>query len=174
MNYFTKKRLLFWGIILLVIMNVSSLATVWYQQHSVPFPPTPDRPPPQRTNQFLLRELDLTDAQAEEFAELQRQHFDKTRRIHDAIRDLKNEFFAELSVEFPDTLHANRIAGEIGAKQTELELATFYHFLELKSKISPSQKEKFDGLIQDLLRSMGPKPKPPPGERRMRPPPQNR
>ncbi len=173
MNYFTKKRLLFWGIILLVIMNVSSLATVWYQQHRFPFPPAPDRPPPQRTNQFLSRELGLTDAQAEEFQELQRQHFDKARRIQEAIREMKNKFFGELSTASPDTLKAKRIALEIGEKQSELELMTFNHFLELKNKCTFEQKSRFDGLIQELIRTMGRQHKPPPGERRLRPPPKN-
>lgn len=162
MNYFTKRRLAFWGIVVLVIVNISSLATVWFQQHRRPEPPPRDMPPPPGANQFLKRELGLNDAQAEQFAKLQRQHFERARALQNAIGELKHELFGELSSPVPDTVKVERLADEIGARQSDLEKITFHHFLDLKNLCTVEQRKKLDVLFHELLRGMAPHHKPPP------------
>jgi Spy/CpxP family protein refolding chaperone len=170
MDYFNKKRLAFWGVALLVIMNVASLATVWFQQHRLPLPLPPAGPPQDRINAFLRHELELTDAQAETFARLQRAHFQQAKALHDHIRDLKHELFNELAMAAPDTLKAERLAEKIGEQQRELEKSAFYHFLALKRLCTPEQQKKLDRLFDELLRMMDPQRQPPPPDERGRPP----
>jgi Spy/CpxP family protein refolding chaperone len=169
MDYFSKKRLAFWGVALLVIMNISALATVWFQQHRPPElsrRPESERPEPpqQRVRQFLKEELGLTEAQTAQFAEYQNRHFAHAREARDAIRNLKQELFHELSALAPDTVKAEKLAAAIGAKQSELEKMTFYHFLDLKRLCTPAQQTKLDALFGKLLRMLDSRPKPPPGE----------
>jgi len=169
MDYFSKNRLAFWGVGLLVIMNISALATVWFQQHRaqelLSRPESRRSEPPQhRVNQFLKDELKLTDVQAGQFAEYQKQHFDNARKIQDAIRDLKQELFHELSTRAPDTVKAEKLAAAIGVKQSELEKMTFHHFLGLKRLCTPEQQVKLDALFGELSRMLDPRHKPPPGE----------
>lgn len=169
MDYFTKKRLVFWGVALLVIMNISALTTIWFQQHR---PPEPSRrlelerrePPPERVNQFLKDELRLTEAQTAQFAEYQNRHFAHVREIREAMRDLKQELFHELSAPAPDTMKVERLAAAIGARQSELEKTTFYHFLGLKRLCTPEQQAKLDALFGELLRMLDPRPQPPPAD----------
>lgn len=159
MDYFTKKRLAFWGVALLVIVNISALATVWFQQHRPWRGPEPGRreSPPQRVSQFLKQELALTEAQTRQFAELQNRHFTQARATRDAIRDLKDELFRELSAAAPDTAKAERLAAAIGARQSELEKMTFYHFLALKRLGTPAQQKKLEALFGELLRLLDPR-----------------
>jgi hypothetical protein len=103
------------------------------------------------------------------FANLQREHFQKTKALHDHIRDLKRELFNELSVSAPDTVKAGRLAEEIGARQRELEKITFYHFLALKRLCVPEQQNKLDRLFDELVRMMDPQRRPPPPDGRTRP-----
>ncbi|HEY4613571.1 MAG TPA: periplasmic heavy metal sensor [Bacteroidota bacterium] len=181
MDYFSKKRLAFWGVVLLVIMNISALTTVWFQQHrrqEVLRRPELERPgpPQQRVMQFLKEELQLTEGQTTQFAEYQKRHFAHARVIRDAIRDLKHELFQELSTQGPDTVKVQRLAAAIGAEQSELEKITFYHFLDLKRMCTPVQQPKLDALFDELLRMLDPHPKtapgeePPPREHERRPP----
>jgi len=165
MDYFSKKRLAFWGVALLVIMNISALATVWFQQHrpqELARRPERREPPQERVNQFLTDELGLTEAQTAKFAEYQSRHFAHAREIREAMRDLKQELFHELSA--PDTVKAEKLAAAIGAKQSELEKITFYHFLGLKRLCTPEQQAKLEALFGELLRMLDPRHKPPPGE----------
>lgn len=162
MNYFSKKRLAFWGIVLLVIMNVSSLATVWWQQHRLPGPPRDRGRGPVRVLQFMKKKLGLTETQVKQFAQLQREHFQQARAIQGAILDLKHEFLGELSASSPDEAKVERLAEEIGRKQTELEKLTFYHFLDLKNVCTPEQQIELNTVFGNLLRKMTPPPQPPP------------
>jgi len=169
MDYFSKKRLAFWGATLLVIMNISALTTVWFQRHRPPEPsrrPESERPEPpqQRVSQFLKEELELTETQTLQFAEYQNRHFAHAREIRDVIRDLKQELFHELSAPAPDTVKAEKLAAAIGAKQSELEKMTFYHFLGMKRLCAPEQEAKLEALFGELLRMLDPRHKPPPGE----------
>jgi len=167
MDYFSKKRWAFWGVILLVIMNISALATVWFQQHRPPEPsrrPESERPEPpqQRVSQFLKDELELTETQTLQFAEYQNRHFAHASEARDAIRNLKQELFFELSAPKPDTVKVERLAAAIGARQSELEKITFYHFLDLKRLCTPAQQTKLDALFGELLRMLDPRHQPPP------------
>jgi len=169
MDYFTKKRLAFWGAVLLIIMNLSALATVWFQRHrpqELARRPEPERrgPPPERVSQFLKEELGLTEAQTAQFAEYQNRHFARAREIREAMRDLKQELFHELSSPAPDTMKAERLAAAIGVRQSDLEKTTFYHFLGLKRLCTSEQQTKLDALFGELLRMLDPRDKPPPGE----------
>jgi Spy/CpxP family protein refolding chaperone len=170
MDYFNKKRWAFWGVALLVIMNIASLATVWFQQHHRPEPFPPAGPPQDRMNAFLKHELELTEAQAEKLASLQREHFQQAKALHDRIRDLKHELFNELALDAPDTLQVERLAEAIGVQQRELEKAAFYHFLAFKRLCTPAQQKKLDRLFDELLRMMDPQRRPPPADARERPP----
>lgn len=163
MDYFNKKRWLFWGVLLLVLMNIASLATVWFQQryHPGPLPP-PGGPPQDRIGMFLEHELGLTAAQAAAFKNLQKEHFQKTKALHDRIRDLKHELFNELAVAAPDTQKAESLTAEIGARQQELEKNTFYHFLALKRLCTPEQQKKLEQLFDELFRIIDPERRPPP------------
>lgn len=157
MDYFTKKRLVIWGIALLVLMNIAALTTVWFQQRQIPVPPQLDPGPPKAAQRFLRRELDLSKAQMEAFANLQRQHFEEVRAVQEAIRNLKGELFSELSAAQPDTLRMERLAVEIGDRQTELEKTTFRHFLNLKKHCTPEQQEKLHSLFGRLMHRMEPR-----------------
>jgi Spy/CpxP family protein refolding chaperone len=169
MDYFSKKRLAFWGVALLVIMNISALTTVWFQRYrpqELAHRPELERrePPPERVKQFLKEELGLTEAQMTQFAEYQNRHFAHAREIRDAMRDLKQELFHELSSSAPDTMKVERLAAAIGVRQSELEKTTFYHFLGLKRLCTPEQQTKLEALFGELLRLLDPRHKPPRGE----------
>lgn len=164
MDYFTKKRVLFWGAALLIIMNISALATIWFQQHQPPNRLERPEPPEQRVGQFLKEELALSGAQVEQFAEYQKQHFLRARELRDAIGNLKRQLFQELSAAAPDTAKVERLAAAIGEHQRELEKKTFYHFLGLKRLCTPAQQARLDALFGELLRMLDPRPKLPPRE----------
>lgn len=181
MDYFTKKRLAIWGVVLLVIMNLASLATVWYQQHHPPEflrQPGPRlQDPAQQINQvnaFLRHELQLSDTQAQQFADMQRQHFNRVKAEHDAIRNLRQELFNQLSSSPPDTVKVEKLATAIGDRHRELEILTFQHLIDLKKLCTAKQQQKLNSLFRELLRVMEPRGPLPPDERSGLPPPRNR
>lgn len=151
MDFFTKKKLTTWAIVILVILNLSTLATLWFLELKRP----PLLPSPRSgigdVQPFLRRKLGLSEEQERQFRELRQRHFDRTNAMMDEIHQLKKEVMAELFVPQPDVEKVRRLSDEIGARQAELERLLFFHFQDLKAVCKPKQREKFRALMNDLL-----------------------
>jgi hypothetical protein len=60
----------------------------------------------------------------------------------------------------PDQLQIQMLSQEIGKNQALLETVTFQHFTEVRKICTPEQQKKFDEIIREALRMMGPSPPP--------------
>lgn len=167
MDIFAKKRFTLWTIVLLVILNIATISMLWLDQNNRPIAPPPLRAPQQdqRTLQFLQEELNLTDAQIQQYDQLRQAHAKQTRGLINDIRRLKQKMMDEIFNDEPDSTKAKEIAGLIGEKQTAVERITFNHFLDLKELCGKDQIGKLKGLIDEFFRS-----NPPPGQQEPRPP----
>ncbi len=163
MDNIIKKRLAFWGVILLVIMNLSSLVTVWYLHYHRPDVSNLEMPPPNRVTDFLKNELGLSEIQTQRAASVIEDHFTKVEIILYSMRDIRKELLKEISVETPDFAKIEKLADQIGDKHSELEKLKFYHFLELKKTCTPDQQKKLEKIFRDILPEIGP-PGMPPGQ----------
>ena len=86
----TKKNLIIWGIVFLVLLNVSSLGTIWYHRYQFNkvkrekvVRDNTRRTPASREKQqgppsFLTKELNLSEEQMKEFSKIWTKH--TTRR----------------------------------------------------------------------------------------------
>jgi protein CpxP len=173
MNFFTKIRVTTWIIGLLVLLNVLTLGTIWFQQfRRPPMPPPLQDQRSENQQRFLERELGLTEQQSQQFQTLREQFLLQSNAIMQEIHQLRKTMTDELFSTSPDTQKAQKLAEESGAKHAELELLLFHHFLELKAVCQPAQQEKFQTLMRNLLDMMKPpEPPGPPGEARPGEPP---
>jgi Spy/CpxP family protein refolding chaperone len=178
MNFFTKIRATSWIIGLLVILNLLTLSTIWFQQFRRP----PQTPPSQENRSetvqlFLQRELNLTDQQAQQFTTLRTQYLATSRVLMQDVMALRKTLTEEMFATSPDTPKADQIAEQIGVKHAEVERLLFSHLLELKAVCEPEQQAKFQRLMQEILDMMksGDQPRPqeqsrPPEAQRSGPP----
>ena len=154
MDIFTKKRFTFWTIVSLVVLNVFTISLLWLNRNTHSDAPSPvgGQKQDQQTLQFLQKELNLTDAQIQQYDQFRRAHNKQTRLLVNDIRDSKREMMDEIFNNEPDTSKAMRIADLIGKKQTELEVITFKHFLDLKGLCGKEQLDKLHGLMDEFFR----------------------
>ena len=164
----SKYNWLVIAVILLAFVNLASLGFIWFQNQN-----KNDRlPPPKDARDFLVNELKLNEKQVRQFDSLRKIHFEEMNKNRENMRWLKDSFFDQLKTE--TTVASDSLAKQIGAMQTKIDLNTFHHFRELRKICTGEQKEKFDNIIQDVLRSMGRGPQgEPPGGRKGPPPPIN-
>ena len=149
MNYFSTRRVAAWTIILLILLNLSTMAMLWmtrYQKPAIRPPKNGDR----ATEQFLQQELGLTDEQARQFEELRQEHFQESKPIVEAMQQLKRELLEEVFASAPESETMQNIAEQIGTRQAELETLRYRHFLELKSLCQPEQVQKFRALFHEI------------------------
>ncbi|MBA4313519.1 MAG: hypothetical protein C0417_12920 [Chlorobiaceae bacterium] len=176
MDIFTKNRFTFWTIVILVILNISTISMLWFNQNSRigDSPQLREPKQDQRTLQFLQKELNLTDEQIHQYDQLRQAHGERTRPLVNDIRYSKKEMMDEIFNDEPDTIKAMQISDLIGKKQTELERITFKHFLDLKELCGKEQLGKLQGLMDEFFRrnpQQRQEGQPTPHERPMKPPP---
>jgi periplasmic protein CpxP/Spy len=135
---------------LLVVLNIALIATIWLQRDRNKMPPPPGQSDAQ---QILVKELSLNDRQVRSFDSLRTVHFRQIGELKQQMRQLKDGFFSGIGkpASSPDS-----IAGAIGQVQTKIELSTYHHFAAVRNLCDPAQQQKFDRIINDVLRSLKP------------------
>ena len=156
MKNFTNNPLLSIIILLLLTANIVTLAFLWTNR---PGDKREKGMPPLAGGQvfeFVSNELKLDSAQRAAYGRLRDGHQAAQRPLRDSIRKAKDDFFSLLQqANAPDSLI------QAGSKRTtdaeqQLELLTFRHFQQLRAICNADQQKKFDEIIQDVLRRMGP------------------
>jgi len=163
MNYFTKKRLTTFAIVLLVIINISSITTILIRRyHPIKHPlPVQMDDKVRATTIFLKTELQFSDEQVKEFIRIQDEFLKESETLRHAIGDLKKDLHRTLIESTDDTLeNAARIA-EIGNKHSELEKILYQYFINVKNLCTPEQVQKFDVLVRQILFTIDPGHQPP-------------
>ncbi len=139
-NKYTK-----WIIGALVLLNLILLSVLFFLK---PRHGGGDRPNP---NDFLKKELNLSDDQIVKFKELRKAHFKKSKEELKAIRTLKNEMLDAVSAESPDTIMANVIADQIGIKEANREKLLVQHYLKLQAECTPEQRQKLERVFKKAM-----------------------
>jgi periplasmic protein CpxP/Spy len=167
MDLFKQKRISSWLIVLLILLNVSTLYLLWSKEIK-----KPDRPAPQtrerseKFNSFLREKLQFSANQIQEYEQYRDKHAEQTRKLMNQTHDLKQKLLNEIFNEEPDTTRSDKLAEEIGIRQTQIERITFSHFLDLKKLCGKEQQNKLRALIDDFHRKNRPPQQQPPRNRR--------
>jgi protein CpxP len=156
------------AILLLLILN-STLLVLLLVKHPEPkssSPPMEHGGP----RDFLVHELNMDTAQQRKYDTLIKFHRAAMNKIQDDIRTNRDSLVSQLNNANFDTLKINSFAAKIGNDQSQIEKVTFHHFRRVREICTPQQQPKFDSVIREALRMMGP---PPPGGPHGPPPPMN-
>ena len=179
MDYFSKQKVIVWSIVVLVILNLGTLATLWighFQGSEKRI--SQGRGVPDHVSNFLSRELNFDADQKKEFKILQSRQVAQMDTFQKEVNTCKRQMMDELLKASPDSARVKELAAEVGDKEALKARLVFKHLEEIKSICRANQKERFDSIISDLLAVMKPPnhpgqpgtrgdgpPPPPPGER---------
>ena len=142
-------------IIILLLINIGSLAFMWFDR------PHHGSPPPHEGGdamEFLIRELQLTAEQKNQLEELREQHHNATEPLQRASRKLHDQYFNMLGNANTDSATVVQTADSMIAIQKQIELNTYYHFKSIRTICTPEQQKKFDEVVADALHQMARKP----------------
>jgi Spy/CpxP family protein refolding chaperone len=175
MNTLTNNRLLSVVILVLLTANIATLGYLWLHRPGAgKMPPGPPASGGQ-VFEFVTKELQLDTAQQKTYAALRDEHQAGQRPLQDSIRKAKDEFFELLKQPALSDAELQQQSSKVAAAEQQLELFTFKHFQKLRTICTAPQQQKFDAIIQDVLRRMAPAKRPqrppPPGIRGGMPPP---
>lgn len=139
-----RFRILWVAIIVLVALNMGMIA--WFTFFA-------QRPgPPKRL--FLEQELSFNKKQKDTYRLMREEHFMRARSIKEQVKMMKEAFFKAMADSSITEEELRKKALAISEESSELDVLTFLHFQQVRQMCSPEQKEKFDEIIEEVLRSM--------------------
>ena len=145
------------ALLLLFVLNVVSLGLLLRINRPH------DRPNrPSAAAEFLMHELKFSPVQRNYYQQLIKQHRSKMQAIEAERVELRHALFAGIA--------QNDTAALVGLRQLEgeAELITFQHFQAVRRLGDPEQKQRFDQIIQEVMRKMAPRGRPHPKRREHR------
>ena len=161
----TNNRWLTIVTLFLLTANMVTLALLWTHHRGNDKGDDKLPPPNGQVFQFITNELKLDSLQQQAYSKLREEHQAGLRPIQDSIRKTKDAFFALLQQPNVDDATLQAAAKKTSDTEQQLEMLTFRHFQKLRAICNADQQKKFDTIIQDVLRRMGP------GKNRQGPPP---
>ena len=143
-----SSKLSFWKIfaIILLISNTAILAFVFFEK--------PTRADNKGPANFIIKELNLNEAQIENFNQLKFAHQDSVQRLKNTGRELRENYFKLLRNDTTDNILADQLLIQIANNQKAIEQITYEHFQSVKNICDSVQKEKFDSIILEVIHRM--------------------
>ena len=153
-DYFTRKQLKKWGIILLVIINISALSSFIFSKINFNVDPTPGTSEFELMN-FMKSELNFSDDQLRQYAQLKADFDMEARNLRAEMHSIRNEMLEELASSDPDTAKFDRLAIQFGLLQGELKKQTMLHFNRMKGICRYDQRQKLSNIFMQMQRGRG-------------------
>ena len=154
MDYFTKKRLVIWGFVILIIMNLTDIATIGYYRF-FRSPVKVEYRKYYRKGRCPIEEIDMTDNQIDQLKNIRHAFNTKSEKVVKDLQQKRMSIIAELSKEEPDTAELNKLAEEMGELHAALKKETIAHLLKLKQTLSSEQHKKFIGMYHTMFEKRG-------------------
>jgi hypothetical protein len=151
MDFLSSKRLVTTALVILVVLNVTLLGFLWWQNTHKPEYRLLSVKRQITKPVYFGPELTLTQAQQERFATLRRQHFRQTLPEVRQIVALKKELVNEAVKDNPDSIRIAGIADQIGKRQAILERSLAMHFHELAAVCAPgAQRDSLKMMLETV------------------------
>ena len=152
-------------IVLLLLINLSTISFMWLNR-----PHKNDA-----VRDFFAKELQFTTKQKEQFEALKKEHHEAKEPLKEIDKEKHDAYLELLKNPNVDSLTVKKAVDEIIKVKEKEELAMFYHFQKVRAICDEKQKQKFDEIIKEAARMMGPSREgqgpPPRREREEGPPP---
>ncbi len=151
-----SNKILWLIIVLLVILNITTLGTIFYhnkqnRNDKLAIVLDENRQNP-LTGRFFRQNLGFDDSQMAAFRETNREFQHVANNLIFEMDSLKTEMFAELNSAQPDTAKLNNLSAHLGSHHVELKNITNHYYLKIKSVCKPSQQERLQEAFAPLFR----------------------
>lgn len=155
MEYAKKYRWALVGFIILLVVNIGTLATIWMMRPPQQLPAFANgEGQPRRVQRFLERELNLNQQQRSEIRQLRQQHLSRMRSVREEIHRSRDAYLKLLQNSDSPTnkKRVDSLATLIGRAHAQLERANYEHFTQMRALLNSDQRARFDTLLEQSLR----------------------
>jgi hypothetical protein len=148
MNFFYKNRFAFWVLIILIVINISALASFFLLNRPATSPTC--CPADGKQGHSMTNELGLSAAQTEKVSSVNQIYKEHAEPIAASIKDTRSAILNELEQQNPDTNLLNRLTSELSILQKNIQQENIKQFMELKKICNQEQAQRLSALYRDL------------------------
>ena len=106
--------------------------------------------------EFLSKELGFDSVQKQKLMLLKQDHQQKIQELRKKNKEVKEALFDLLrNADTPDSAIEKAAQASV-VYEVQTEILTFKHFQKIRSLCNEQQKQKFDAVIQQVLRMLAP------------------
>jgi len=150
-----KTKLLTWAVILLVVLNITTISTILYHNYSESANSKTVVVSTEGSNmlngRFFRQTLGFNQTKMNVFREANQEFRPKANGIILQIDSLKNEMFIELKKTKSDTVKLNNLSIETGTLHAELKRETNRFYLKIKTVCTSKQLEQLQTTFTPLF-----------------------
>jgi hypothetical protein len=151
-----KITILTWAVVLLVVMNVATIATVIYHNYNerrqledVAINTGTGSNP--LNGKFFRQQLGFDENQMGVFRDANSDFRPAAFKITSAIDSLKGEMFTALQQSAPDSMLLDKLSEEIGRLHSSLKKETCQFYLQLKKVCTAQQLTQLDEAFRPIF-----------------------
>ncbi|MBN2166599.1 MAG: periplasmic heavy metal sensor [Marinilabiliaceae bacterium] len=153
-----KYKLLKWAVIILLILNISTISSIIWHVNQPSENTLPKRIPPfEQTNRsgkmrdVLHNNLNLDNNQKILFDKYHNNFRQEAYEIALNMEILREEILKELMKNEPDRKILHQYSEEIGNAHRDLKILTYQFFLDLKKVCNPEQTIKLEKMFRTIM-----------------------
>ncbi|MEI6433628.1 MAG: periplasmic heavy metal sensor [Bacteroidota bacterium] len=149
MNFFAKRRFVFWTLIVLIVITVSALVSFFLFSKQNPAN-VACCPQGEKSGCDFTSELRLTPDQTGKVTQINNEYRQLAEPIVAAIREKREIILSELDRDKPDTGFLNQVVKTLSLLQMEIQQKNILQYLQLKKVCTPEQAHRLSALYRDL------------------------
>lgn len=155
----SKNRLMTWTIVLLALMNISTIVTIVYTRSQIKSridsnangQMETDRSAMKFSGRYFRDELGFDRSQMKEFASFNPGFRRQVHAINNKLMEQRRCMLKEMSAREVDTFRINQLCDSIGYVHAKLKKATCGYYLNIKDICNNSQQLKLEQLFNDVF-----------------------
>jgi hypothetical protein len=157
----TKYNLLIWGIVILAVMNISTVLTVVYHRQDSKAEVLSDNPEKilpedeslRYSGRYFRDQLGLTRSQMAEFTTFNYNFRQQVRDINNNLNSYRIKMLDEMSASQSNVSRLDMLSDSIGLLHSNLKKLTYKYYFDLKNICDDQQKVKLEQMFMGVFDS---------------------
>jgi len=154
-----KHTLMVWSIVVLAIMNISTLTTIVYHQYQSGKGIAQKQlevDAEKFSGRYFRDQLNLSSDQMDKFREFNRPFRMQARSITIELAEKRKTMLTEMAAPKSDIAKLDALSDSIGNMHSQLKKLTYRYYLDMKGVCNIEQQQKLEQLFNDMFSNDAP------------------
>ncbi len=157
-----KYPMIIWAIVILAVMNISTIATILYRKYqpeklvAVSDQKQLEADSEKFSGRYFRDKLNLNRAQMDKFWNMNQVFRPKAKEITIELSEKRKLMLVEMAALKSDTIRLNALSDSIGRLHGDLKKVTYRYYLDIKNLCDPEQQRKLEQLFGEMFANDAP------------------